>query len=736
MPLIGRLWAAFRGAPLPYAPPTHSRYDGFFDPRTRTWFGVSTGEVQTKLLTTKPEQLNSYSGWAYAAASIIAQDIRANPWSIYEKSGEDEWTPISEDRVPPILERPNYDQSWGDFIETTCLHLDLTGEFFWNLITYGASGGKLAGLQCIVPSWIECPVFDETRTKLTGWRVNVPGANATTVFSSDDVVFGRYPHPCEPFRGASPVEAFALSHEMDTYARGYGVALLKNRAQPDGVLSSDQELTHEQAELAEERWRDKVSIPGRTPVIGRGIKYMPTASSLNDLQFSNFANISRDQIFAIYKVPASKVGLVQDSNRANSAAADATYKENAILPRLRRIEEKINLYIMPRLFGDRAAQNLYFEFDSPVDEDADFVLQQAQSLFKDGVSTINEYRESQGLPTLPGDEGNLYYLPVGVKPVSDLMQAADQAVAAAELALNPPEPAPQGGDSAPPSADQPKDGAGTQTKAPGFVDVVMAAQTMHRNMRRALVEAKFLRSQERLENAMKSTIRKRFSVEQRILLDRYRQINGERILPITTQQRGWLEDALSETSGDWEDDISEFVQKSIKEGWLLGADDLNDTLDFTLFEEVARSYAKQLSATKVQAIQQFTRDQVRKIIENAIEAGLSVDDTANRLRQTYDGFKGVRAETIARTETASAVNYGKLSHATEAEQELGLVVTKEWLATQDDRTRETHAAADGETVALQEKFQVGSDYLDHPGDPAGSAAEIVNCRCTIVTSAE
>ena len=55
---------------------------------------------------------------------------------------------------------------------------------------------------------------------------------------------------------------------------------------------------------------------------------------------------------------------------------------------------------------------------------------------------------------------------------------------------------------------------------------------------------------------------------------------------------------------------------------------------------------------------------------------------------------------------------------------------KQWDAAMDKRTRDSHARVDGEIRELDEKFSNG---LRFPGDPLGSAAEVVNCRCTCDT---
>jgi uncharacterized protein with gpF-like domain len=90
--------------------------------------------------------------------------------------------------------------------------------------------------------------------------------------------------------------------------------------------------------------------------------------------------------------------------------------------------------------------------------------------------------------------------------------------------------------------------------------------------------------------------------------------------------------------------------------------------------------------------------------------------------------------TIARTETAASMNYGKHHAAIETQKSTGLLLQHTWLAVRDDRTRETHVAADGQTQPLAKSFVVGDSRLAYPGDPGAPPAEIINCRCTQVFS--
>lgn len=365
---------------------------------------------ETRPVRGKRDALERYGGWVYAAASTLAQDVRAAPWDLWrrEGGGRERWRRVPEEALPALLRRPNALQSWPDLVELTQLHLELTGEAFWHLLL---DGGRLAGLELLHPHWVEEPLLDAEGRRLLAWRVQVPG-RAPLSLPAEEVAFLRYPHPLEPLRGASPVEAFALSHDLDTYARAYGAALLKNRATPELVITSEEELTPEQAELLRERWLDRYRDPAAGPaVLGRGGKVQQLGFNLKDLAFLELAELSRDQIFAAYKLPASKVGLTSDVNRANAEAADATYRRNAILPRLRRLEEAVNLHLLPRL--GPAAAGLVYEYENPVEEDRAYTLRRAEAMLKAGAITLNRYRDLLGENPLP--DGELYLQPSGAR---------------------------------------------------------------------------------------------------------------------------------------------------------------------------------------------------------------------------------------------------------------------------------------------------------------------------------
>lgn len=97
-----------------------------------------------------------------------------------------------------------------------------------------------------------------------------------------------------------------------------------------------------------------------------------------------------------------------------------------------------------------------------------------------------------------------------------------------------------------------------------------------------------------------------------------------------------------------------------------------------------------------------------------------------------------RGETIARTETVVALNFGRTESMRQASEELedGARIVKIWESGPDDgRQREQHTAANGQRVEMDEPFRMeNGDLLMFPGDPSlgASAENIINCRCGVL----
>ena len=106
--------------------------------------------------------------------------------------------------------------------------------------------------------------------------------------------------------------------------------------------------------------------------------------------------------------------------------------------------------------------------------------------------------------------------------------------------------------------------------------------------------------------------------------------------------------------------------------------------------------------------------------------GESMDKIAKRIMNVQEMNK-TQAIRSARTIVTGAENKGRQDSYARAEAD-GIILQKEWISTNDSRTRHSHAALDGAIVDQDKKFDNG---LMYPGDPNGRPDEVYNCRCTV-----
>jgi len=158
-----------------------------------------------------------------------------------------------------------------------------------------------------------------------------------------------------------------------------------------------------------------------------------------------------------------------------------------------------------------------------------------------------------------------------------------------------------------------------------------------------------------------------------------------------------------------------------------------DIFERYFFQNVA-SYITKFGLGRIKTVEQTFIADISKILTNRIDAGLTIVEAAREIKNVVNkpSFYKWQATRIARTETTAAANFA----AEQAGDVSGFVMEKEWISALDIRTRSDHRAMNGRRVPKSEKFNVGGEMLSYPGDPAGSAGTVVNCRCTIAIVAK
>lgn len=119
-------------------------------------------------------------------------------------------------------------------------------------------------------------------------------------------------------------------------------------------------------------------------------------------------------------------------------------------------------------------------------------------------------------------------------------------------------------------------------------------------------------------------------------------------------------------------------------------------------------------------------------VTRGIASGLSYEDIARNISNVAKAPLS-RAKTISRTE-GHRIQQESTRDAQKASKAKGADVVKQWDASLDGRTRDTHRKLDGQIREIDEPFEADGQSAMFPGD-FGDPAEDCNCRCVMLTRA-
>lgn len=149
------------------------------------------------------------------------------------------------------------------------------------------------------------------------------------------------------------------------------------------------------------------------------------------------------------------------------------------------------------------------------------------------------------------------------------------------------------------------------------------------------------------------------------------------------------------------------------------------------FERLIQMWIRLNATDKATSIAATAADDVRRAIARGTEAGKGNREIGRDIRKVT-GLTVARALTVARTEVHGAALFASETISKQAEVDFGIKLMKFWGPTLDARTRDAHAAMSGKSEPMDGKFMVGGKLMSRPSDPAGGAANVINCRCSLI----
>jgi HK97 family phage portal protein len=349
-------------------------------------------------------QLNAYelNSTLYSVVSFLAQTVAQVNWGLYEKAKvEDKRRQVFTHPALIVLNKPNNFITRQDLFEAAQQHIELAGEA-WFIIEYAAN--RPVGIWLARPD--RMVIVKSKAEFLLGYQYRNPDGSVRPL-AREEVIQLKTPDPNDPYRGLSPVVSLLSSMYSDNAAERYQLSFMNNNAMPAGIMEITENMNDEQWKRNIERWKQQHQGPsnaGKVAFVEQG-KFSPVAFTQNDMQFLELRGFTEDKIREAYGVSKAMLGVVDDVNRANNEAQQASFSEYKLKPRLEKLKLALNTQLLP-LFGS-STSSLEFDYDDITVEDQDKIIADRDSKVSAAVALINagadpiQTLRAFGLPEIP-----------------------------------------------------------------------------------------------------------------------------------------------------------------------------------------------------------------------------------------------------------------------------------------------------------------------------------------------
>lgn len=606
----------------------------------------------------RTDYLKLYQGWVYLCASTIAGSMWELKYWLKSVNWEKE------------IQHPNMRLVNQELIETITYHLLLTGSAFFMKQYVGRSIDELSFMRSDLVH-----IEEDSAWRLLNYRYT---PNNQYILQKDDVIhfFMFNPLRTYPFeiKWVWPVSAIAVQAEMDKTANRWNWNFFKNWASIGSMLSTDQSMSPENKELLIRKWKQQfqgVANGHSVAVLDNWLKYESVPNSKKEMDFVESRRFTRDEIFAIFKVPPAVIWVTDNANRASSQVAIDTYYRVCIKPIADRIAETIT----KELFAGIGK----FEFVNVIPTD----VNELREDFKTGAITLNEYRKARWFNEITW--GDTIGGVLAEKPISEDIKS---------------------------------------------IEIEIKKELWNHSMLVTKIEREMI-GQKKWENKVKRTtfyeqkliskINNVFEAQRRDVIESLHEKKSVRLDKISKLKWRLL----------WVTSLMDEYKEVMMNEWTMALAEVGVTSIFQIGNPRINKYVQSSLSLLAKSADEHTLEIIEAVIKQGNEEWMSASDIWFKISQQFEDFSRTRANKIARTEITTISSFAEI----DAWEQSGVVTAKEWYTALDERRCERCGALHGKVIPLTENFfkkwdefkWIKFDYRDING-PACHP----QCRCTLL----
>ena len=716
------------------------------------------------------------SAVAYRCVAAIADNGSSVPLMVQQPDG----SVIEGHKIAHLFnKRPNAFMSARALKSLALQQAELAGQsFVW--MDRGETGlGPVTEIHLVfdqVDVIVDKPLRERpTTTNILGFMIRRMDGTQVPVLP-EEMLWLRYPHPFDPLGCLAPWRAARHAVDMDAYAREWQRSSYANGARPSNVVYVG-DMDEQNFAATKAAYRSSMQGPenaGKTLFVrsqpgaggqggGKGIAVERLTFTPEEMEYLESRMANAAEVMMAFGVPHDY--LAAGTTYENRAAAKATLWSDTIKPKLEMIASDIDRLLLP---SDAEEASFDLSGVEALREAQDSVANRTRASVYSDTLTIDEARAELGYDPLPDGLGEhtltpyrAQFAPVQGAAGSDearswdadfsrlapsspdvgtVVERAVENVLARLLGGTPPQV------DARPTPRRPElTRADDAPSSPSLTAINEAYDELERAGRRA-VQGLAREQRERVlrdfDRLMKKPQRSEdwltevraqaaaLAREQTLTLapPDPEQVPAARLtdMDVASGPEGWEQRIRVREIFDgryWRRRTGEIMRPFIERVWRRGGTDIVGSFDLDEpdVEQALRDRVDELAGQVTATTEQVLRAQ---LLAAGVAEGESIPELRARLQRVFTNLSDYRATLIARTETVGGYSQASFLAALDAG-----AVRKTWLATADQRTRETHRQENGNTTAMNKRFTLTKSRW--PADPTAPASQSIQCRCAL-----
>jgi HK97 family phage portal protein len=323
----------------------------------------------------------------FRCCSLIAADIgKLAPPRLVALDADGVWYETTSPAFSPVLRKPNRYATAQQFYES----------WIWSKLLFGNTyilkdrddRGVVTALYVLDPTRVTVLVAPDQSVYYqlkTAGLTGLPQDTTEVTVPAREILHDRWNCAFHPLMGLTPLYACGAVAQQGLNIQTSSSTFFAAGGRPSGLLVAPTEIDPLTAARLSETWHNLG--PGKTAIVGYGMKYQDIGSTAVDAQLIEQQGWTAKTIAGCFGVPISMVDSSQQPPYANSEASTLQYHAQCLQPLLTAIEYTLDAGLdLPTPYGTE------FDLDTLIWMDTATKTQAARDAIGSGALSPNEAR--------------------------------------------------------------------------------------------------------------------------------------------------------------------------------------------------------------------------------------------------------------------------------------------------------------------------------------------------------